>query len=127
MSRLGRAAQAYAGLDWAVFPLKPKDKIPLISRARGGQGVLDATTATEKISTWWSRWPTANVGLAMGDASSGVFALDIDPRNGGDESLAALLEQHGKLPDTVEALTGGGGRHIILRGGVRGTVLAPGI
>ena len=124
---LARAAQAYAGLGWAVLPLKPKDKIPLIPRARGGQGVLDATTDAEKIGGWWSRWPAASVGLAMGGASGEIFALDIDPRNGGDESLALLLEQHGKLPDTVEALTGGGGRHIILRGGVRGTVLAPGI
>jgi hypothetical protein len=38
--------------------------------------------------------------------------LDIDPRHGGDESLAQLEHRQGKFPDTVESITGGGGRHI---------------
>jgi putative DNA primase/helicase len=52
---------------------------------------------------------------------SGFDVLDVDPRHGGDESLAKLEAEHGKLPDTVEALTGGGGRHILFkhREGVR--------
>lgn len=36
--------------------------------------------------------------------------MDIDPRHGGDESLLALPP----LPETVECLTGGGGRHVYL-------------
>jgi hypothetical protein len=54
------------------------------------------------------------VGIATG-AISGIVVLDIDPRHGGDDALDDLQGKHGKLPDTVEALTGGGGRHIIMR------------
>jgi len=51
------------------------------------------------------------VGIATGP-ESGLVVLDVDPRHRGDDTLAELESQHGKLPDTVEALTGGGGRHI---------------
>lgn len=43
----------------------------------------------------------------------GVFALDIDPRNGGDDTVRALEKANGELPDTVEVATGGGGRHLL--------------
>lgn len=52
----------------------------------------------------------ANVGIATGPASS-LVVLDIDPRHGGDDSLADLQSEHGALPLTVTALTGGGGQH----------------
>jgi hypothetical protein len=69
-----------------------------------------ATTDTATITGWWERWPDANVGLAMGGH---YFVLDVDPRNGGRESLAALEAEHGPLPETVEAATGGGGSHYL--------------
>jgi hypothetical protein len=37
--------------------------------------------------------------------------MDIDPRNGGGVTLAQLVQEHGPLPDTPTALTGGGGTH----------------
>jgi hypothetical protein len=43
---------------------------------------------------------------------SGLVVLDVDPRHGGDESLIQLTEALGGLPDTLVALTGGGGRHL---------------
>jgi putative DNA primase/helicase len=43
---------------------------------------------------------------------SGLVALDVDPRSGGDASLCELIEAHGELPNTLEAVTGGGGSHI---------------
>src|SRR5262249_45455467 len=43
---------------------------------------------------------------------SGIVVLDIDPRNGGDDTLDELEAEHGKLPQTVEVITGGGGRHL---------------
>jgi len=39
--------------------------------------------------------------------------LDVD--DGGDETLSALEATHGKLPDTVTAVTGGGGLHYIFK------------
>lgn len=42
---------------------------------------------------------------------SGLLVLDVDGDEGAD-SLHELEHRHGELPATVEALTGGGGRHI---------------
>ena len=44
-----------------------------------------------------------------------VVALDIDPRHGGDESLAQWEVLNGTLPFTKTTLTGGGGRHLLFR------------
>jgi putative DNA primase/helicase len=63
---------------------------------------------------WWRQWPDANIGVATG-APSGLLVLDVDPRHGGDEALRDLEQWHGPLPQTVEALTGGGGQHIYFR------------
>jgi uncharacterized protein (DUF927 family) len=48
-------------------------------------------------------------------AASGLLAVDVDPRNGGDSSLDELQAKHGQLPKTAEQITGGGGRHIVYR------------
>ena len=42
---------------------------------------------------------------------SGLVVLDVDPRNGGSESLAQLITQYGDLPETLVCGTGGGGWH----------------
>lgn len=60
-----------------------------------------------QVTTWWRRWPDANIAICTGKVS-GLVVLDIDPRHGGDESLKDL----GRLPDTVTVLTGGGGEHL---------------
>ena len=66
----------------------------------------------ERIEKWWKRDPEANVAIATG-AASGVVAIDIDPRNGGLDSMRALVGRLGQLPPTIEARTGGGGRHLV--------------
>src|SRR5262249_11223331 len=42
--------------------------------------------------------------------------LDVDPRKGGDASLATLQQQHGALPATLTARTPSGGRHLYFAG-----------
>lgn len=54
-----------------------------------------------------------NVGIAGGD---GLVIVDVDPRNGGNETLAMLIEQHGELPDTWTVDTPSRGRHYYFRG-----------
>jgi putative DNA primase/helicase len=46
-------------------------------------------------------------------SKSGLVALDVDPRAGGDASISELIERHGELPRTLEASTGGGGTHVL--------------
>jgi len=64
------------------------------------------------VRYWWGpeRWPDANVGIACGP-SSGIWTLDIDQH--GDIDGEQALAQLGELPATIEAATGGGGRHLI--------------
>ncbi len=55
---------------------------------------------------------SVNLGIACG-SKSGVVVLDIDPKNGGDISFAALLSVTGLGEDlkTLKEVTGGGGNH----------------
>ena len=117
------AALAYARRGWPVFPLHHPDAHRGCScidaqkcrspgkHPRTRKGLKDATTDQAQIRRWWELYPLANVGLAMG-RKSGLVALDVDPRSGGDASLCELLERYGELPNTLESVTGGGGSHI---------------
>ena len=51
-----------------------------------------------------------SIGLVCG-TPSGVWILDVDPRNGGFDSLERLEAENETLPGTRVAETGGGGRH----------------
>ncbi|MDA1095782.1 MAG: bifunctional DNA primase/polymerase [Chloroflexi bacterium] len=102
------AALAYARTGWAVIPLR--GKAPAIPKREGGTGYKDATRDEATIRVWWWRWPQANIGIAT--RASGLLVLDVDPRHEGDERLRDLEHIYGRLPDTVEAITGDGGRHV---------------
>lgn len=104
--KTGEAALHYAALGLPVFPVK-RDKSPATKN-----GFKDATIEEETIKKWWSAHPNVGIGIPTGKAS-GWLVLDVDPRHGGDASLTALTEQHGDLPHTLRALTGGGGAHLI--------------
>jgi putative DNA primase/helicase len=109
---------------WPVLPLWPGKKTPMTTH-----GLLEATTNPAQINEWWAATPNAGIGVRTGTAA-GVVVLDVDPRNGGDKSLAVMEEEHGKLPPTLTSMTGGGGNHYIFY--VRGEAfkkceIAPGI
>ncbi len=74
------------------------------------RGVHDAVNDAEEVQQWWTVHPQANIGVATGHP---FWVLDVDPRAGGDVSLADLEAEHGPLPDTPEWRTGGGGRHVL--------------
>ena len=78
------------------------------------RGVLDATTDQVRIKSWFDKWPDANVGIRTGTKSR-IVVLDIDPRNGGIESVKRLIKERGKLPATLTVKTGGGGYHLYFR------------
>jgi len=118
-------ALEYARRGWYVFPLhsvNPDTKRctcgdqkceRTAKHPRTKHGVDDATIDATKISKWWKTWPNANIGLACG--KSGVVVVDVDPRNGGDETFQELEKANGNLPRTPMQLTGGGGVHYLLR------------
>jgi len=82
------------------------------------KGYKDATTKSERIREWWSRYPDANIGLATGKRS-GFFVVDIDIKHGGDEAFEAMQDDYRYLlksdyepiPPTLIAKTGSGGFH----------------
>ena len=119
------AALAYAEqLGWPVFPLHEAKHNGGCScgdsecgnvgkHPRTRDGFKSATTDVQQIRRWWDRWPTANIGIDCGRAR--IIVVDVDPRNGGDDSLTDLEQRHGRLPHTVTQCTGGGGQHYIYR------------
>lgn len=78
------------------------------------EGLTDRLPLEEEVRRWWGRWPEANLGVVTG-ARSGLVVIDVDPRNGGDVTLAALEDLYAPMPATVVALTGGGGIHVYFR------------
>jgi hypothetical protein len=72
-------------------------------------GCHSATTETGIVKLWWGlRVPEANLGVHC----AGLIVVDVDPDDGGDESLKKLEDEHGEMPLTWRSLTGGGGQHI---------------
>lgn len=102
---LREAALIYARLGWRVMPVNGKQ--PSIK-----DWPNNATTSEATISYWFGNHK--GIGILTGP-ESGLVALDIDPRNGGELSLKRLEEKLGKLPTTVTAATGGGGWHYLFR------------
>lgn len=126
-------AQWYASMGWSVMPLhepifddtgkvcgctceewkranrdpeyvcKTPGKHPIHSAWEG-----KATTDLDQIRRWWRRWPTANIGLAVG--KSGLLTLDLDAYkdayDGGD--LLTRADEN-----TITQLSGGGGSHLL--------------
>ncbi len=91
-ARLRRAALAYAALGWRVHPCRAGQKTPHLAKWQER-----ATTDQAAVEAWWSQWPSANVGIATGEAS-GIFVLDVDGV-AGETTLAELERRHGPLPD----------------------------
>ena len=66
---------------------------------------------TEYEINKWFDGTHNNIGIRTGKIS-GVFVLDVDTRNGGDKTLAALELTHGDLPTTIRVETPSGGFHL---------------
>jgi hypothetical protein len=107
-------------MGWPVFPVnhpvgngcschkecKSIGKHPMI-----GDWPNTATIDKTQIINWWTQNPDANIGIPTG--ANTFYVLDIDVADGkqGLESLEKLELQYGKLPETLSATTGSGGKH----------------
>ena len=111
------SALSYASAGFPVFPCcerGERTKAPYTT-----SGFKEATTDEKQIRAWWGKWPKALIGVPMG-AASGLWCLDIDrPKKEGDpdglDSLQALLDKHGALPNTASQSTASGGKHYFFR------------
>ena len=105
----------YAARGWRIFPChtierghwtceKGIDCQSPGKHPRTRNGVLDASNDQSMIRAWVSRWgDKINWAVATGH-ESGIIALDVDPRNGGFQSLNEYEEnrQDGALPYTCK-------------------------
>lgn len=110
-------ALAYARIGWRVLPIKPGEKYP----AGVGRWQDAATTDPETIRSWWTGlYKGHGIGIALDQLPDGrwAFAVDIDGASHGVDGAATWHDLCATYPDhapaeTVEAVTGGGGRHLI--------------
>ena len=89
------------------------------------RGHFDAAADLVSVRQFWATWPHANLGLIVGNnwnaSSTGLVVIDVDPRNGGLNSLLALESRFGALNSVVTVLTGRGpevdtrGKHLYFR------------
>ena len=98
---LGLAARGFK-----VFPITPGAKSPPLVKSWQNQATSDAS----QVASWWTQWPNANVGIHC----DGFVVIDVDPKNGGDESLT-VLQQEEFLEATYEVETPSGGTHLYYR------------
>lgn len=96
-----------AGRQWRIFPASPDDRFPPAWQEL-------ASRDPETITGWWDKQPDANPCVLCGP-DSGIMVLDVDPRNGGNESFSRLEKELGPLPETLTVSTGGGGAHYYFR------------
>lgn len=108
------AAIDLARRGFRIIPIKPGSKVPPLR----GWGEA-ATNNVETVRSWWEGlYRGHGIGIRTGWTGSipvCIFVLDVDgPSHGvdGEAILADIIADHEPLPDTVEAITGSGGRHL---------------
>ena len=134
------AALAYAKRQWPVIPVHSmaegrctcgkSDCGSPAKHPRTEHGLTDASTNIERITSWWTTWPDANVGVITGKQSR-IVVLDCDAKSGGPDRIRELMDINGAIT-TLTSITGGGGQHWVFQAPpepLRNTagVIAPGI
>jgi len=101
------AAISYAASGWSVIPVEARGKRPLLPWLEFQQRIA----STSEITSWFRKWPDANVGIVTGYISR-IVVVDVDPQHGGTQSLEQMQRLQGLLPRTLEVHSGSGGRHL---------------
>lgn len=120
------AALGYGSIGWHILPAwwiengacacgnaacKSPGKHPIGKVAPWGQN--SASTDADRIKQWWGLYPKANIAAYL--EPSGLCAVDIDPRNGGIDTIDMIEAQHGPLSSDLLQFTGGGGEHRVFQ------------
>lgn len=111
------AALEYLEHGLQVFPLQERSKEPATKHS-----FKDCTDNPEQVELWWgfgrheAQKPDYNVAIACGQVSDGLLVIDIDNHDvDGFATLKEFETSHGKLPETVCAITGTGGKHLLYK------------
>ena len=109
-------ALRYAGLGWRVVPLHtadPKGRCSCRKAAkcdsqgkhpRIGEWQKHASCDDNQILAWWDKWPSAGIGVALGEAS-GIVDIECDT-DGAEPELVALFG--GEIPPCPTFVSGRG-------------------
>lgn len=103
-------ALRYAAEGFAVFPVHEPTGVDICSCGKKGcrgkhprtiNGVIDASVNYAQIKEWWTKWPSASIGIATGK-KNGLAVVDLDGQAG--ISSGRRL----RLSSSVTAMTGNG-------------------
>ena len=105
-----KTALNYLERGWAVIPVQPGGKRPLIA----WEAYQHRLPREAEVEAWLAERPEANLGIVTG-AVSGLVVLDVDRAHDGEASLRRLERRYGPLPETPVVRSGGGGFHFYFR------------
>ena len=122
------AALRYAARGQPVFPLHSLDEHGVCTcggpevnpkcspgkHPRTSHGHLDASTDASQITAWWTRWPSANIGIPTGKRS-GIIALDHDTYKPSTISRESVEAEYGPIAQTRTVKTGRDGRQYLYK------------
>lgn len=117
MNNLDFAQRYIEDFDFAVFPLYAIENgkctcgKPCTSPGKHPQTSTGFKAASKNLSDFKHVWTQndSNIGIATGDVSK-IIVLDVDPKNGGTDSLKELIKEIGDFT-TYTIKTGSGGLH----------------
>jgi putative DNA primase/helicase len=113
-----RAALAYVEGRLAVFPAPPAEKKSYKCAAHSNGRPWGATRDPGEVRHDFTRWSTARIGIPTG-AINGLVVIETDTIEGhgvdGAASLAQLEAKHGRLPNTLAAISPSGSVHSYLQ------------
>lgn len=94
-------ALLYHSLGWSIVPVEVGKKMPSVPWVSFQKSRADK----EQIIEWWTKDPTAGIGVITGRVS-GIVVVDVDVSRGGDVEKVLSLSETG-----VVSVTGSGGFH----------------
>lgn len=108
----------YADSGIKIFPVKLNSKGNINKEKNINNQLLkswsrEASSDINAVTSWWTKWPKANVCICGGSQLDGgkLIIIDVDTKKG--KSGLESIEKYGEnLPDTAKAVTPSGGYHL---------------